>query len=67
MGLMGQLISAFDPLGEVTRAQFGTVLSRALRGDLFDGATPYYKDHLSALKDAGIMTKIDTPNAKEIR
>jgi len=67
MGLMGQGISSFDPLGEVTRAQFGTVLSRALRGDLFDGATPYYKDHLQGLKEAGIMNKIDTPSAKEVR
>ena len=67
MGLMGQGITAFTPNGVVTRAQFGTVLSRALRGNMFDGATPYYKDHLQALKDAGIMTKIDTPNANEVR
>lgn len=67
MGLMGQGITAFDPNGVVTRAQFGTVLSRALREHMFDGADPYYKDHLQALKDMGIMTKIDTPSANEIR
>ena len=64
---MGQGITAFNPKGVVTRAQFGTVLSRALRGNLFDGADPYYKDHLQSLKDVGIMTKIDTPSANEIR
>lgn len=67
LGLMGQGITAFDPNGIVTRAQFGTVLSRALRGSLFDGANPYYKDHLQSLKDLGIMTKIDKPNTNEVR
>jgi len=32
LGLMGQGITTFDPAGIVTRAQFGTVLSRALYG-----------------------------------
>ena len=41
LGIMGQWITAFSPNGIVTRAQFGTVLSRALRGNLFDGADPY--------------------------
>jgi len=67
MGLMGQGITAFEPNGVVTRAQFGTVLSRALWDNMFDGATPYYKEHLEALRDVGIMKKIDTPNANEIR
>lgn len=67
MGLMGQGITAFNPNGIVTRAEFGTVLSRALRSDMFDGATPYYKDHLQSLKDTKIMTKIDNPAMTEIR
>lgn len=33
LGLMGVGITAFNPNGAVTRAQFGTVLSRVLRGD----------------------------------
>lgn len=37
LGLMGQGITSFDPNGEVTRAQFGTVLSRALYGSGYDG------------------------------
>jgi hypothetical protein len=27
----------------------------------------YYEKHLAALKQAGIMTKIDTPSMKELR
>jgi hypothetical protein len=30
--IMGQGMTGFDPNGEVTRAQFGTVLSRILYG-----------------------------------
>ncbi len=67
LGLMGKGITAFEPEASVTRAQFGTVLSRALWGNMFDGATPYYKDHLQMLKDATIMKKIDTPDMKEVR
>jgi len=67
MGLMGQGITAFNPDGIVTRAQFGTVLDRVLNGSTNDGGTPYYAAHLSALKDAGIMNNISTPNAPEIR
>ena len=31
LGLMGVNIDSFDPKGEVTRAQFGTILSRVIR------------------------------------
>ena len=67
MGLMGQGITAFNPNGIVTRAQFGTVLSRVLYGDANNGGDPYYVDHLNALQDAGIMNNISTPNAPEVR
>lgn len=67
MGLMGQGIDAFRPNAKVTRAEFGTVLSRALWGNKYEGATPYYANHLQALKDAGIMTRIETPSQLEIR
>ena len=63
----GTPATSFDPNGEVTRAQFGTVLSRALYGNEYNGGTLYYTNHLNALKTAGIMTKIDTPNTAEIR
>lgn len=67
LGLMGQGITEFNPNGVVTRAQFGTVLSRALWGDENNGGDPYYVNHLKALKDAGIMNNIDNPNATEVR
>ena len=67
LGLMGQGITAFKPNDLVNRAQFGTVLSRALYGDIYNGSDPYYKDHLAALKDAAIMTQIDVPAMTEIR
>ena len=67
MGLMGQGIEKFRPGDKVTRGEFGTVLSRAIWGDKYDGENPYYAKHLQALKDAGIMTNISDPNATEMR
>ena len=67
LGLMGVGITNFNPNGLVTRAEFGTVLSRALYGDVNNGGTPYYVEHLAALKDAGIMNNIDTPSQLEVR
>jgi hypothetical protein len=67
LGLMGVGIDNFNPNGLVTRAEFGTVLSRALYGDANNGGTPYYADHLAALKDAGIMNNIDNPSMLEVR
>ena len=67
MGLMGQGIDAFRPNDKVTRGEFGTTLSRAMWGDKYNGGTPFYANHLAALKEAGVMNKIDTPNQMEIR
>ena len=59
---------SFNPGNYVTRAQFGTVLSRLLFGDMYnvkDEENAYktvgfwYLNHLSALKNYWIMTKID--------
>ena len=67
MGLMGQGITAFSPNATVTRAQFGTVLSRALWDDMYNDGDPYYIYHLQTLQEAEIMTNISTPNASEVR
>ncbi|MCX6824521.1 MAG: S-layer homology domain-containing protein [candidate division SR1 bacterium] len=72
LGLMGMndqgiINGTFNPNETVTRAQFGTVLSRLIRQNENNGGVPYYTKHLQALKTAGIMTKIDEPNAKELR
>jgi len=57
----------FDPNGVVTRAQFGTILSRMLRGTQYEWGDVYYSKHLNALKQAEIMKKIEQPTAKELR
>jgi hypothetical protein len=55
LGLMGyddngKQSETFHPFGIVDRAQFGTILSRVLRGTKYNGADPYYLKHLNALK-----------------
>ncbi len=73
LGLMGLQSdgtpdTAFNPAQEVTRAQFGTILSRLIRANQYNGGTPYYTSHLNALKLAGIMTQITNPTTrKELR
>lgn len=67
LGLMGVGINDFNPNGEVTRAEFGTVLSRALYGDANNAeGGMYYIKHLNALKANNIITNIN-PWLKEIR
>ena len=65
--LMGQWVTSFRPKDSVTRAEFWTVLSRALRWDKNEWWSTYYENHLKALKSEWIMNKIDTPMDKEIR
>ena len=68
LGLMGQGITAFRPYDSISRAEFGTALSRALWGNENEGGTPYYAKHLNALKEAGIMNQIaNAESTKEIR
>lgn len=73
LGIMGLLPDGtpdtkFTPNGEVTRAQFGTMLSRLLYGNENNGKPgQWYTAHLNALKVAGIMTKISIPTALELR
>lgn len=66
LGIMGVDTIEFNPNGTVTRAQFGTVLSRVLYGTGNEWWTPYYVNHLQALKDNGIITNTD-PDLQEIR
>ena len=57
----------FDPTTIIDRSQFGTILSRLLRGAKNNGGTPYYLNHLSALQKEGIMTKVTAPRQDELR
>lgn len=66
--LMGINITSFNPNGKVTRAEFGTVLSRALWGNVNDtNNKPYYERHLNALKQVSVMKDISNPSMNEIR
>jgi hypothetical protein len=47
---MGVDINNFNPNQTVDRAQFGTILSRALYGETYNQSNPYYQKHLTALK-----------------
>jgi hypothetical protein len=68
LGLMGQGITAFRPYDTISRAEFGTALSRTLWGNKYEGGTPYYANHLNALKAAGIMNQIaNAESTKEVR
>jgi hypothetical protein len=62
--------TVFNPFGEVTRAQFGTVLSRLLYWWVFNTTDTdnRFASHLQALKDNAIMTKIENAElTKELR
>ena len=68
LGLMGQGITEFRPYDTISRAEFGTALSRTLWGSKYEGGTPYYANHLNALKAAGIMNQINNAQStKEVR
>lgn len=66
LGLVGNWTQNFRPFDLITRAEFGTMLSRAIWGDANNGGEPYYINHLNALKSAGIINNIN-PNMTEIR
>ena len=65
--LMWKDIKKFRPYDWVTRAEFWTVLSRALWWDKNEWWITYYQNHLKALKAEWIMNNISSPMNKEIR
>jgi hypothetical protein len=58
-------INKFRPFDYVTRAEFGTALSRMLYG-LADGEWTYYSTHLQKLMEEKIITN-DDPSLQELR
>ena len=63
----GNAIAHFNPQGEVSRAEFATVLSRVLFGDKYNQAgADFASKHLEALKSAGIL-KSTQSDLKELR
>ena len=73
LDLMWVGISRFRPYDTVTRAEFGTVLSRALNAkntatlNQMNSATPYYYEHLRYLQREWIMNNISDPSRLERR
>ena len=66
--LMWQWITKFRPYDNVTRAEFGTILSRLLWWDEYNWWNPYYKKHLNQLNIRWIMTSIkNAENLMELR
>jgi hypothetical protein len=65
---MGVGINNFNPYDLVTRAEFGTVLSRALWWDKNNtNWANWYENHLDAINQIWVMTDISSPLMKEIR
>ena len=59
--LMWQWITKFRPNDKVTRAEFGTILSRLLYWNKHNGWNPYYIKHINNLNIRWIMTNIKNP------
>ena len=62
--LMWLDMDKFLPNMQVTRAQFGTIMSRLLWWKKYAWWTPYYRKHLNALKENWIMTQIENPERR---
>jgi len=72
LGLMGLKTdgtpaSKFTPDGQVDRAIFGATLSRALRGETYNGGQNWYAKHLDALYANKIISNKDKPFNRELR
>jgi hypothetical protein len=71
LGLMGRnndgsVATAFNPHGNITRAQYATLLGRALYNNAYDGESPYYAGYMDALEADGIITNTN-PDIVELR
>jgi len=68
MGLMGiNTNGIFNPNGVLSRAEYGTILSRVLFGDTYNGGNPFYAAHLNALNQAGLMNDLSNPERSIMR
>lgn len=68
MGLMGiNTNGIFNPNGVLSRAEYGTILSRVLFGDTYNGGNPFYAAHLNALNQAGLMNDLSNPERAIMR
>jgi len=61
LGLMAYQTNSFEPGQKTNMAKFGTILSKALWGDEYEGGSPYYNNHLNALQAAWLINQISNP------
>jgi len=66
LGIMGIGIEKFRPFDLVTRAEFGTALSRMLYGTADGEGADWYSTHLAKLMNEKIITN-DNPQLQELR
>jgi len=63
----GNALEKFNPHALVSRAEFGTVLSRVLFGAKYNqDGEKWYEKHLNALKEAKVLNNT-TPTLQELR
>ena len=67
LGIMWQWISQFRPYDKITRWEVATAVSRILWWNEYDWWSPYYAQHLNALRAAWIISDISQPNFQELR
>jgi len=66
LGLMGQGITKFRPGDSLTRAEFVTLLARALYGTTYNDSAPYYAKSMAKLFADGVIKNTD-PSLIEIK
>ncbi len=65
--IMWQWITKFRPNDKITRAEVATAISRILRWHKYDGWTPYYINHIDALKEAWVISDATNAKTNELR
>jgi len=69
LGIMWQNMNNFEPNTKITRAQFWTILSRLLYGNVHNSneTIDWYSKHLQALKKSNFIKNSNKPNSNESR
>lgn len=67
LGIMWQWIEGFRPFDKITKWEVATAVSRIIWGNKHDSWTPYYLNHMNALKNAWILNDIYNAEVNELR
>ncbi len=65
--IMWQWITQFRPYDKITKAEVATAVSRILRWTQYNWWTPFYLNHVNALKNAWVLTDSFNINSNELR